>query len=103
MIRKPRNQRYTIKATYIQNDKEYIFYCKENKIKNLTNEMGASMPMSNGERMLETDSNLDFKINQSVKIGNDIPLIQQINANVDSKDLNSMRGKPYYITTLLVR
>jgi hypothetical protein len=65
--------------------------------------MGASMPMSNGERMLETDSPLDFKINQSVKIGNDIVLIQQFNGIVDDKDLNSMRGKPKYITTLLVK
>jgi len=103
MIRRPRNQRYTIKATYIQDDKETVFYCKENKIKNLTNEMGASMPMSNGERMLETDSPLDFQINQSVKIGDDIVLIQQFNGIVDDKDLNSMRGKPKYITTLLVK
>lgn len=103
MRRKPRNPRYKLKATYIENDREQVFYCKENKIRNITNEMGASMPLSNGERMLETDSTLDFKINQSVKIGNDIVLIQDFNANVDDKDLNSMRGNPSYITTILVR
>lgn len=102
-MRKPRSKRYLIKAYYIQDDKESVFYCKENKIKNITNEMGAPIPMSNGERMLETDSSLDFKINQSVRIGDDIPLIQQVNANVDSSNLNSMRGNPKYITTLLVR
>lgn len=102
-MRKPRNQRYKLKAYYIQNDTEKVFWCKENKMKNLTNEMGASMPLSNGERLLETDSQLDFKINQSVKIGNDKVLIQDVNANIDSSDLNSMRGVPKYITTLLVR
>ena len=102
-MRKPRNQRYTIKAYYIQDDNQYTFYCKENKIKNITNEMGASMPMSNGERMLETDSPLDFKINQSIKIGNETLNIQSYNGVVDDKDLNSMRGNPRYITTLLVK
>ena len=102
-MRKPRNNRYRLKAYYIQNDTEKVFYCKENKIKNITNEMGASMPLSNGERMLETDSKLDFKINQAVRIGTDKVLIQQVNSNIDSKDLNSMRGAPKYITTLLVR
>ena len=103
MIRKPRNKRYTIKAYYIENETQTVFYCKENKMRNITNEMGASMPLSNGERLLETDSTLDFEINQSISIGNDIVLIQDFNANIDDKDLNSMRGKPSYITTLLVR
>lgn len=103
-MRKPRSKRYLIKAYYIQNDIEKVFYCKETKIKNITNEMGASMPMSNGERMLETDSNLDFKMNQSVRIGNETLLIQnEPGSIVDDKDLNLMRGKPDYITTLLVR
>ena len=103
MIRKPRNPRYKLKAYYIENDKQHTFYCKENKLKNMTNEMGASMPLSNGERMLETDSKLDFKINQAVVIGGDTVLIQDFNANVDESDLNSMRGNPSYITTILVR
>ena len=102
-MRKPRNIRYTLKAYYIENDTTKLFYCKENKIRNISNEMGASMPMSNGERMLETDSNIEFKINQSVKIGNETLLIQNTNGNIDPKDLNSMRGKPKYIQTLLVR
>ena len=103
MIRKPRNNKYRLKAYYIENDIERVFWCKENKINNITNEMGASMPLSNGERLLETDSQLDFEINQSVRIGNDTVLIQDYNGMIDDKDLNSMRGVPKYITRLLVR
>ncbi len=103
MIRKPRNPRYTLKAYYIENDKETLFYCKENKIRNITNEMGASMPMSNGERMLETDSPIVFKMNQRVKIGNETLFVQDSNGNVDANDLNSLRGNPDYIQTVLVK
>jgi len=102
-MRKPRNPCYMIKAYYIENEQQFTFWCKENKIRNITNEMGASMPLSNGQRLLETDSNLDFKINQKVKIGNDIVRIQNFNGNVDTNDLNAMRGKPDYIITLLVQ
>lgn len=102
-MRTPRNKRYTIKATYIYNDTEYTFWCKENKIKNITNEMGASMPMANGERVLETDSKLNFEQEQEVRIGNETLGIYNINQIVDSSDLNSMRGNPKYITTLLVK
>jgi len=103
-MRKPRDQRYKLKAYYIENENEHIFWCRETKIRNITNEMGASMPMSNGESLLETDSNLSFKMNKKVRIGNEVLLIQnEPNSIVDPKDLNSMRGVPKYITTLLVR
>jgi len=102
-MRSVRNSQYRLKAHYIENENENVFWCKENVIKNITNEMGQSLPMSNGERMLETDSKLDFKMNKQVKIGNEIVLVQQVNSIVDTKDLNSMRGVPKYITTLLVR
>ena len=103
MIRKPRNPLYRLKAYYIENDTTKLFWCKENKIRNMTNEMGASMPMSNGERMLETDSPIVFKVNQGVKIGNETLLVQSTNGTIDPKDLNSMRGNPKYIQTILVK
>ena len=103
-MRKPRNMKYKLKAYYIENEKEQVFWCKDTKIRNITNEMGMSMPMSNGERLLETDSPLEFKMNKKVKIGNEILLIQsEPNSIVDDVDLNVMRGNPDYIKTLLVR
>lgn len=102
-MRKPRSDKYKIKATYIENNVERTFYCKENKIKNITNEMGMSRPLSNGERLLETDSQIDFKINHSVVIGGERVLIQDFNANLLDTDLNARRGVPRYVTTLLVR
>ena len=102
-MRKPRNPRYKLKAYYVENEQEHMFYCKENKISNISNEMGASMPMSDGEKVLETDSMLDFKIEQEVRVGNSKLGIYKINQTVDAKNLNSMRGNPTYITTLLVK
>jgi hypothetical protein len=96
--------KYKLKAYYIENEKEQVFWCKDTKMRNITNEMGASLPMSNGERLLETDSPLDFKMNKKVKIGNEILLIQnEPNSIVDDNDLNVMRGNPDYIKMLLVR
>lgn len=103
MIRKPRNQRYKIKAFYIENGVEHTFYCKENKIKNITNEMGASMPIANGERLLETDSPLDFKIEQLVRVGSETLSVANVSQTVDDKDNNAMRGNPSYITTILIK
>ena len=102
-MRLPRNNKYTVKAYYIENDISTVFYCIENKLRNITNEMGASMALSNGERVLETDSPIEFKINQTVKIANETLLIQNVNGNIDPKDLNSMRGNPKYIQFVLVR
>ena len=103
-MRKPRNMKYKLKAYYIENDVEKVFWCKDTKIRNITNAMGASMTMSDGERMLETDSPLEFKINKKVRIGNETLLIQnEPNSIVDDNDLNVMRGFPDYIKTLLVR
>jgi len=102
-MRKPRNMKYKLKAYYIENEHEYVFWCKDTKIHNITNAMGQSLAMSDGERMLETDSPLEFKINKKVKIGNEVLLIQDLNSIVDDVDLNVMRGKPDYIRTLLVR
>jgi hypothetical protein len=103
-MRHPRNKRYKVKAYYIDStDREFVFWCKEKKIKNITNELGQSMPMANGERVLETDSTLDFQMNDKVRIGGETVLIQDFDSNTDDKDLNAMRGKPRNIKTILVR
>ena len=81
-MRKPRNPRYKLKAYYIENDKQSAFYCKENRISNISNEMGQSIPMSDGEKVLETDSMLDFKIEQEVRIGNSTLGIYKINQSI---------------------
>ena len=102
-MRKPRNPKYMIKAYYIENDTQSTFWCKENKLRNITNEMGASMPLSNGERVIETDSSLDFKINYDIKIGNETLTIENINEVVDTSNLKAMRGNPDYIKTILIK
>ena len=102
-MRKPRSDRYKVKAKYIENNRERTFYCKETKLRNITNEMGQSRPLSNGERLLETDSQIEFKINHVIVIGNERLLVQDINSNLLDTDLNARRGKPRYVTSILVR
>jgi hypothetical protein len=102
-MRKPRNAQYKIKAYYVENNTTKVFYCKERKVKNLTNELGQSMPLSNGERVLETDSKLDFQMNQQIRIGEEILRVQDFQGTLIDTDLNARRGVPRYITTLVVR
>ena len=102
-MRKPRDSKYTVKAYYIFNKIEKMFWCREIKIRNITNEFGAPMPLSNGERMLETDASFEFVINQYVKIGNEKLRIQQVNHEIDNRYLNAVRGNPKYITRMTVR
>lgn len=102
-MRKPRDPRFKIKAYYIENDREFVFYCREKKIRNITDEMGASFQLANGESMIETNSRLDFKQNQKVRIGNETLTIDNFDSVVDDKDNNSLRGNPSYITTILIK
>lgn len=101
-MRKPRNPKYTIRAYYTENSVTRPFWCSESVMKNITNELGASMPLANGERLLETDSRIDFMQNAQVTIGGETLRVKQTNSVVDRKDKNSMRGKPSYITTVLI-
>jgi hypothetical protein len=103
MIRKIRSQSYRLKATYIENDKSYTFYCKENRLQNLTNELGMSIPLANGNRTLETRSKLEFKLEHMIVIGGVESAIESVTSSIDTKDLNSLRGAPTYIKTITIR
>ncbi len=100
MIRKPRNKRYNVKAYLIKGEKEYMFWCTPIKYKMITNEMG--LPMANGNASFETDSTLNFKTNEKVKIGKETLAVDDVTSRVDPDDLNSYRGKPSYIQTIKV-
>jgi hypothetical protein len=100
MIRKPRDKRYSVKSYLIKGDSEYTFWCTPIKNKMITSDMG--LPMANGNASFETDSTLEFKINEKVNIGGEILTIDDVKSRVDTKDLNSFRGRPSYIQTIQV-
>ena len=104
-MRTIRDPRYRTKAYYIHNDTQTAFWCKKTAAKNITTEMGSSMPLSNGHYILETKSKLQFEINQSVVFNNEKPLlIQDVPERTpDTKDLNEMRGAPTDIIRMLVK
>ena len=102
-MRKIRKKEYHIKAYYIENNVEYVFYCKEKKIRNITDEMGMSLLLANGQSMIETNSRLDFKQNQKVRIFGETLSIDNIDQVLDNSDKNSRRGNPSYITTMIIK
>jgi hypothetical protein len=102
-MRKPRNSKYKIKAYYNYLDKQYVFYCKERVFKNISNEMGTSSPFANGNKVIETDSDIDFKIEHEIYINDVGYSIEQVNLTMVDNDLNAMRGKPRYIKELIIR
>lgn len=102
-MRKPRDTRYKIKAKYEYLGTFTTFYIREKALKNLTNEMGQSMPFANGNKIFETDSDIDFKLEHNVWVDGVSYAIEQVNLTMKDNDLNAMRGKPRYIKELLVR
>lgn len=103
MARKPRKKEYTIKAYYYDKEERHVFWCKEKKIRNISNEFGASLPLANGESMIETNARLDFKQNKKVEIAGEILKINMVDSIVDPSDRNSRRGSQSYITTMVIK
>lgn len=102
-MRKPRDIRYKIKAKYEYLGTFTTFYCKVRGINNITNEMGESMPFADGYKIIETDSDIDFKQEHNIWINGVGYAIEDDDYIESDKDLNSMRGKPRYIKKMLVR
>lgn len=98
----PRNR--VIKAyLYRPNQQQKIFYCREQIIKTITNPMGDLM--GDGERFLITNSDLNFKQNDFVKINGETKTftIEGVTEEIDENDKNSLRGKARYEKRLHVK
>jgi len=88
-----------VKAYLVRANKEWAFWCRDNYVKNISTTIG--QPYHDGQRTLVTESNLEFRINDRVRIQGDDLLINDI--NYDMKDnKNALRGAPSYIKTLVV-
>lgn len=89
-----------IKAYLIRGNNEWAFWCSERFQRNISVEIG--QPFNNGDRTLITEANLEFRINDKVKISGEELLIDDIQHELKTNK-NAMRGAPSYIKTLLVR
>lgn len=89
-----------IKAYLIRGNNEWAFWCSERFQRNTSVEIG--QPFANGDRTLITEANVEFRINDKVKINGEELLIDDIQYELKTNK-NAMRGAPSYIKTLLVR
>lgn len=92
-----RNQ--LVKAYLIRANEESAFWCRTNYIKNITQEIG--QPFNNGNRTLITESNLEFRIHDKVRVGDEELLIDDIQFEM-KENKNALRGAPTYIKTLVM-
>lgn len=98
MIRRPRGSQYNIKAYLVKPNQEHVFWCKEQRLKAIVSDIGELM--AGDKKVIETDSPLDFKLNDIVTIGNDRFTVENVNSNVNTKNQNARRGNPTYIQTI---
>lgn len=92
------NQR--VKAYLVRGIRESAFWCNDSYQKNISLEFG--QPRNDGSRVLVTESGLDFRINDQVKINGDLLLIENIQYTLKSNN-NSLRGAPSYTKRLEVK
>jgi len=88
-----------VKAYLVRANQEWAFWCKDSYVKNISTTIG--QPYNDGQRTLVTESNLEFRINDRVRIQGDDLLINDIQYEMKTNK-NALRGAPSYIKTLVV-
>lgn len=88
-----------VKAYLVRANNESAFYCRDRYQKTISTTIG--QPYNDGQRTLVTESNLEFRINDRVRIQGDDLLINDIQYEMKTNK-NALRGAPSYIKTLVV-
>ena len=79
-----------------------MFWADEKSKNEISTNIGQQV--SDGHKFLVTQSDLVFRINDQVQIGEDKLLtVEAVDTTLDPLDNNAMRGKPRYVKTLFVR
>lgn len=103
-MRRQSNPKYKIPAIYIKDNKETFFRCYIDRKQVITDAMGNSFKIADGELLIETDADIHFELNYDVKIMNDDVLtINNVLSRIpNSNDNNALRGAPTYITRFII-
>lgn len=104
MVRKPDDgKNRKIRAYLIQgNNDPKIFYCNRRNRGNISSNIGHLY--ADGEHYLVTNADLNFKINDLVRLSDTQTLtIEDIEENLIENDNNGLRGNPRYEKVLLVK
>ena len=94
------NDTQKIKGYLLNAQGRVAFWYTEEETRNISENFG--QPVADGERLLITQSPLDFQINQRVLVGGEELRIQDIRKKL-LPNLNSLRGAAAYEKTLVVR
>lgn len=92
------NQR--IKGYLVRGNKKVAFWYRETFTKDISENFG--QPVADGQRSLITESTLDFRINDQLEIAGQKLLVDNVQLELKG-NLNSLRGAPSYIKTIVVR
>lgn len=92
---KEENQR--IKGYLLKNGQYLAFWFSESYDKTINTAIG--QPFADSNRRLTTESPLEFKVNDKIKINGDESLIENIQYEL-KPNKNSLRGAPSYIKVL---
>jgi len=92
------NQR--IKGYLVRGNKKVAFWYRENFTKDISENFG--QPVADGQRLLVTESTLDFRINDALEIAGQRLLVDNVQLELKG-NMNSLRGAPSYIKTIVVR
>lgn len=97
--------KYKTPAYYIENGKEKFLRCLIDKKRIISDPLGASFKLDDGELLVETDADIDFKIEQEFKVqGEQTLTISNVLSRIPkNKDLNAYRGKPDYVTRFIIK
>jgi hypothetical protein len=89
-----------VKAYLKRGNNETAFWCRDTVSKNIGLEIG--QPFHDGQRVLITESPLEFRLNDTVKVLGDELLIEDVQ-QVMKANRNAMRNAPSYVKTLVVK
>ena len=104
MIRRQHNPKYKVPAHYIENDKQTFFRCMIDRRRIISDPMGTSFQLDDGELLIETDADIDFKLNHKVKVNGDLLTVDNVVSRIPkNNDLNAYRGSAVNITRFIIK
>ena len=94
------NEVQRIKGYLIRGDSKFAFWYTESFTRDMSENFG--QPVADGQRLLKTNSTLDFRTNDQVDVGGELLAVESVNLEL-GENLNSLRGGASYEKTLVVR
>ena len=104
MARRQTNTKYKIPSYYIENGKETFIRGYVDERQTISQPMGMSLQLDDGEVFYETDADVTFRKNFYIKtdLYGKLRIKEIISRKPDPNDGNALRGKPRFITQMVI-